>query len=307
MVELAALLENLRGKKVYFEPLGGNHGDWLIVLGSLHVLAKYDVKLVRDPHAADMIVLNGGGGLGVELWDKDLEWLRGYAQTYAGQPLVILPSSFDFQGDRLARCFDGRAAPAYVFARERYSFEKLAQPYQSEVQTGLADDMALGLRDAPYLDELKKHDAVRHVLIVERSDLETVAAAAPGARAGGGDWKQRVPRPLRRAAKKLLYGGKVASSPRGQTALERLYSEQPQYRALPVVAQDISLKELYSFEHFERAIVEAAVVITTRLHVGILAALLDKPTYMLRGSTVYPKIQGVYEFSLREYENVKLW
>lgn len=306
MVELAGVLAALRGKQVFFEPLGGNHGDTLILLGSKHVLAQYDIRLVADPHAADAIVMNGGGALGVEMWSPKLEGLRGYAQTFRDKPLVVLPSSFAFEGDALATCFSHRTAPAFLFARERYSFDKLTQPYPSEVHTGMADDMAFALRDTPFLSDLQKQVAARHVLLVERFDLEAVTAP-PQPIAVSRSLKQYVPGPLKRALKSLVHRRRVASSNFTPTTLARLYREAPQYSHLPVVAQDVSSQLGFTFAEFQQAIAEAAVVITTRLHVGILAALLDKPTYLIRGTGSYPKLQGVYEYSLAKFSHVSLW
>lgn len=307
MIELDMVLATLRGKQVFFEKLGGNHGDTLILLGSQHMLAQYGVRLVAEPRAAEAIVINGGGALGVEMWSQNLEGLRGYAQTFRGQPLVVLPSSFAFEGDALTTCFEQRTAPVYLFARERYSFGKITQAtYSSQVHTGIADDMAFALRGTPFLNDLRKHDAARHVLLVERFDREAVTAP-PQPIAVSRSLKQYVPGPLKRALKNIVHRRRVAASTFTPTTLDRLYSQAPQFKGLPVLAQDVSSQVGFTFEQFQHAIAEAAVVITTRLHVGILAALLEKPTYLVRSNSGYPKLQSVYEYSLANFPHVQLW
>jgi len=64
----------------------------------------------------------------------------------------------------------------------------------------------------------------------------------------------------------------------------------------PVVAMDISLRNLCSFQDFCDRIADAKVVFTTRLHVGIFASMLGRPTFLFEGP--YHKIRGVYEHSL---------
>jgi len=68
-----------------------------------------------------------------------------------------------------------------------------------------------------------------------------------------------------------------------------------------IVIGDISL--LDSFRNFVNLIEGSNKVITDRLHVAILAAILGKETVLLPNS--YYKNRGVYEFSLSKYPNVK--
>lgn len=307
MVELAGVLESLRGQEIYFEEAGGNHGDTLIQFGSKHELDQYALRRIADPHAAAAIVINGGGALGVEIWNKNLDGLNRFAQTFPKQPLVVLPSAFYFEGDHLTRCFVNRTAPAYLFARERYSFKQIeTQTYPSTVQIGLANDMAFALRDTPFVGDLKKRDAARHILLVERFDREAVTAP-PQPIAVAPSLKSVVPGPVKRALKKMVHRRRVASSSFTPTTLDRLYQEAPQFKGLPVLAEDVSSPVGFTFEQFLNAITEAAVVITTRLHVGILAAMLEKPTYLISGNTAYPKLRGVYEYSLANSPHVHLW
>jgi exopolysaccharide biosynthesis predicted pyruvyltransferase EpsI len=71
-----------------------------------------------------------------------------------------------------------------------------------------------------------------------------------------------------------------------------------------VFAADISQTSLCSFDTFCSLIAQSAAVISTRLHVAVLAALLGKPTYLVAGPGT--KIRSVYEYSLAEMPNVRL-
>lgn len=307
MVTLEQVWALLEGKQIYFEPAGGNHGDTLIELGSRRVIEERGLRLIQDAPGADAILINGSGGLGVELWNENLPGLRSFAQTFRNKPLIVLPSSFQFQGDHLARCFEGRTAPAYLMARDRNSLKQLeGQTFPSPVEIGAGDDMAFALRGSPFLAELNARKTTRHILLVERFDREATTAPPQPV---------NVPSPLRRytpqglkfLAKKILHRRRVARSTFTPTALERLYAQAPQFKGLPVIAQDISSPVGFSFEQFLDAIANAAVVISTRLHVGILAALLDKPTYLIGGKSAYAKLKNVYEYSLSDLPHVHLW
>lgn len=352
---LDAALDLLDGQNVYFEPGGGNHGDTLIEMGSRLVLERRHVRLTTDAAQADAIVINGGGALGVELWGQGLPGLYSFGQGFRRKPLVILPSSFYFADNHAAAALANRSAPAYLFARDRYSLARLqTQLFDEQIQLGSGDDMAFALRGSPWLAPLRARAAARHILLVERFDVEAITAP-PGAAAAGINgnplkarsglkaraaqslgapnnhqgWnsrsfskssvgaalargrrraaKQWLPGPIKRAAKRVLHRRRTAASGFTSTTLERLYSRAPQYRGLPVMAQDISSPVGFTFSQFVDAIVNAAVVITTRLHVGILAALLDKPTYLVSGGARYPKLQGVYEYSMADLPHVQLW
>lgn len=69
----------------------------------------------------------------------------------------------------------------------------------------------------------------------------------------------------------------------------------------PVVVQDISTAA-EGFDDWINITAQASVVYTDRLHVAILATILDKPLYWYEAS--YHKSRGVYEFSLFEKDNI---
>lgn len=70
----------------------------------------------------------------------------------------------------------------------------------------------------------------------------------------------------------------------------------------PVVREDIS-DSRDSLAGFVEAVARAERVYTDRLHVGILAAVLEKPVTLY--ANVYHKNVGVYEYSLSKYDGVE--
>ncbi|MBW3609881.1 MAG: polysaccharide pyruvyl transferase family protein [Actinobacteria bacterium] len=116
--------------------------------------------------------------------------------------------------------------------------------------------------------------------------------------------RERVVRPVKRQV--FLWHGinAAARTPLAKQLLDRALFEEPSLRGLPVYAADISLPWLYSFDQFTKLVARAAAVVTTRLHVGILAALLGKPTWIKPGT--FHKIRGIYEFSMAGMDHVRL-
>jgi exopolysaccharide biosynthesis predicted pyruvyltransferase EpsI len=254
-----------------------------------------------------VIIVNGSGSFAVELWSPGLDGLRHYAQAFRDKPLVVLPSSYYWLATDFPGCFDGRRSPAYLFARERYSYELIrAQRYASAVHVGLDDDMAFALQDSDLLAQLKRAARCRHVLIVERFDAEAVTGLERQLHASPRTVAV-VPGALRRALKRVVHRQRTHSSGFTGQVMERLCDAHPHYRKLPVVSEDISSQVGFTFEQFTHAVAEAAVVVTTRLHVAILAAMLDKHTCIVAGQGRYRKLVGCYEHSLARFKNVELW
>jgi len=73
---------------------------------------------------------------------------------------------------------------------------------------------------------------------------------------------------------------------------------------IPIIASDVSDPSSASFSEFCQLISTAAVVATNRLHVGILAGMLGKPTIIKPAS--YHKILGIYNYSMRDMPHVEL-
>lgn len=320
-----SLKENLlkyQGKPVFFEPLHGNNGDKLIEMGSLELLRQCEVNLVKKPQYAELIVLNGGAGM-TDIWVHGFQTLQSYNRKFPHIPLIICPSSFWFSKTDFPALFRDRIAPAFIYAREAYSLDILQNlVFPGHVELGLDHDLAFHLENSTYLNNLRSNRARKHILIVERHDPESVTkpyqpnSAAELTSQTSISWKSYMPgaikrpiiryitTPLKHRALAKHLGQQDLSTPFTQACLQRIWTENPALKNLPVFSADISNPELCSFSTFSRLIAEAAVVVATRLHVGILAAMLDKPTYIKSGS--YHKIQGIVDYSLVDRDNVWL-
>jgi exopolysaccharide biosynthesis predicted pyruvyltransferase EpsI len=306
-------LSQYSGKRVFFEPLEGNNGDKLIEMGSHTLLHSIGVKLVNNPQNAEAIVINGGAGM-TDIWSHGFGTLKNYNTRYPNTPLIILPSSFVFTKTDFPALFRDRIAPAFVYARERYSLKILEDlVYPDNVHLGIDHDMAFQLQNTPYLQQLQASKAQRHILIVERNDPESVTKAYQPQKNG---LKSYIPWSVKRPINRhFLWPIKRARISKRLPQLgintafvkewhKQVLEDYPELQGLPVCAADISSPDLSSFNRFGQLIAEAAVVVGTRLHVGILAAMLDKPTYIKSGS--YHKIRGIYEYSLANRNNVQL-
>jgi len=311
---LHAELAQFRGKRIFFEPLEGNNGDKLIEMGSHTLLQSIDAKLVPNPKQADAIVVNGGAGM-TDIWLHGLGTLEKYNSLYSETPLIILPSSFSFTKTDFPALFRDRKAPALIYARERYSLKLLEDfTFPSDVRLGLDHDMAFHLKDTSYFKYLQTRETQKHILIVERDDAERVTNTSHQPQKP--NWKRHIPwsikRPINRHLLWKLNRRSIAKQ-LGELGLQTEFAQEwhqkvlidyPEFGTLPVFAADISSPALCSFDRFSQLVADAAVVVSTRLHVAILAAILDKPTYVKSGS--YHKIQGIYEYSLPERSNIRL-
>jgi len=66
---------------------------------------------------------------------------------------------------------------------------------------------------------------------------------------------------------------------------------------MEIIIEDISIN--HSFEDFVKVIARAKIVVTDRLHVGVLSSILEKPTLLLPNS--YFKNKAVHEYSLKYF------
>lgn len=157
-----------------------------------------------------------------------------------------------------------------------------------------------------------------YVLLVERGDAEhhastvelraEIPAVLPdtGLKAKG----KRLLRPARqwvRRRRHLKTHAKFQDVPSPEFLAEAkawIEATHPELSAHRLVAADVSDHYRYTFAEFTDSIAGAAAVVTTRLHAGILAALLGVPTALRDGR--YGKLRGVYEASMRSMPHVHL-
>lgn len=306
-------LAQYRGARVHHPPLVddrgelvGNNGDRLMVLGTEMVYADLGVRLVDDPREADLIVIGGSGGM-LERFKWIRHAFRTMSQTYPDTPLCVLPSSFYFPTRPFGEEVGTRRAPVTLFCRERYSERHLLDDHvlPDVCEVGLDHDMAFELRESELVRALRGR-APEHVLIVERVDVEHNAVAM---RPGAMRWRGKISRSMPKGLKRLLYPAvkryrAVRATPFREQCEAIVRQRHPEFQGARRVVADVSNVNTATFEGFCDAIAGAGVVFTTRLHVGILASMLGRQTYIFEGP--YHKIRGIYELSLSNLPHVTL-
>lgn len=295
---VSGFLDTLRNKRVFFDPLHGNHGDGLLNLAARSMLRDASLTLVETPGTAEFILLNGGGSM-VDGW-FGLKRLARYSREFSNLPLAVLPSSFKLSHTSLADITGGRHAPLWLWAREQPSLEILRNAgLDDKVTLGIDHDLAFYLDKQPVVSDLKRKKNQKTILIVERDDWEGPTGRRRPLSPPGLEF---IPENLRTAVRKTLLGPirkrQDRISPFRDAALRFLHQSHPETAAMNSLVADISLAETCSFDDFLQNVANAAVIVTTRLHVAILGHLLNRRTYLVEGS--YHKFKGVFEYSMQQ-------
>jgi len=306
-LKITELLERFRGQTAFFDELSGNNGDDLISDGARHSISAAGLSRTNISAEADLLVVTGGAGLS-SVWGGAYEQMRQYTEgNNNSKPLIILPSTISIETFDLPRLLGERTAPSWIFARERMTLGRIqAGGWNATTTLAIDNDMAFHLDKSAWLRKLKDRQKQDYLLIVERRDAEGLSGPSDKAVPVPAGMKQWIPMSIKRPIKRRLHEKQRANTPFAQwakdTAIERLELDQ----AVPVRAIDASLKGLLTFEQFANIIARATAVVTTRLHVGILADLLEKPTLIIPGDAKYGKIQGIYEYSMTSHPHVEL-
>jgi exopolysaccharide biosynthesis predicted pyruvyltransferase EpsI len=320
-MQLPRVSEALRrwsGQPASFVSLPGNNGDRLIEIAGRAALSECGLVTARRPESAAVIVVNGGGAMAAGF--RGLEALAALARRFPRTPLVVLPSLFDVLAPSFHDALQAHRAPVLLFAREEASLQALvAAGIEKVAEVGVDHDMAFSLRDSDFLRTLRTSTAASHLLVVERTDREEFTGRRDVLTALEREqpaWvRAAFPAPLRRGVREGLavlrrrafrMGAlRDESTPFARAARALVSKDMPALAHLPVLAADISQTSLCGFDTFCRLIAESAAVVTTRLHVAVLAALLDKQVYIAPGPG--PKLRAVYEYSMAAMPNVHLW
>lgn len=301
-----SVLRSLVGRRVYFEKLHGNNGDDLIRMGAMLAMQEAGLETIESPDDAEVIVINGGGGM-IDESKGVVGRLRQYLAIVPQREIVVLPQSYKFETIDFASFFRGRSAPTTLFTRERYSLGFLESAgLPAGVRIGLDHDLAFRLADSEFLRGVKSRLSAGHVLVVERADVEgtTGAKMRPiGSKAVNRFVPAAVKAPLRRMISRRRAKAWSAQSEFVSAMRDRLVERVPAASSLPLVALDISDRNNTDFDGFVDAIAGAAAVASNRLHVGVLAGLLGKPT--LLASNSYHKIKGIQEMSMGDMPHVE--
>lgn len=289
--------------KFYFYPNVGNMGDGIIAEAEYQILnnGKYNYCIVDNysgqafAPCEDYNLVYGGGGLFVKYWDyqKVLDIFKDKKLKNC----VILPSSF-FECDDVLECFDERFT---VFCREEFSY-KYCISKNKRAKFIQADDMAFSLN----LDLQEKYDIKKikeNIQYLRNKDLSVLVniiypkikklyqnvQCALNEKTIINSNKVRIGYLLRTDAEKKSEKTSVpsmdlsifANSPCTDTGVVGLISR-------------VFIETLNSFD----------IIITDRLHIGLVSSLLGKEVYLLDNS--YKKVSGIYEYSMQSYKNTHI-
>ncbi len=310
-VRTADVLEPFRGRPVYLHEVSGNNGDELILRGSQFLLGRHGCTPVAAPEDADVLLINGG--FKSDFWPFANETIRSFSTGFPDTPLVILPSSFLFEETDFPALFAGRRAPVTVMARERPSLAMLRKmDFPCEVRFGLDHDTAFALAEDPEFVRMGRGPTYRDLLIVERGDAESVSDMNESGLLNSSALRSFVssalPRPALSLAARMVGRARRANADQATTPFAqeavRLASAFLDREPGTLLAADVSRRSVCTFPEFCSEIARSEVIVSTRLHVAILGAILGRRTYIVAGK--YHKISGIYEYSMAAMDHVSM-
>lgn len=312
------LLREARPRRAYLLEMPGNHGDKLSYLGAMTILQELNIRRTFDPRRADYFLMLGQATI-TDIWGSGVPALRHLFERFPNTPVIVLPSSFHFTETDFSSVFVGRTARCVLIARDTMSWDVLKScDFPDSVETYCDHDLAFYLQHSKLIGRLQRMAETQnedYVMVVERHDREHHGESGAARRRQNPE----MPNPFRLAMKTYFWAPKqalrrlVRPEPRHEelsvefrAECERVIAEDiPWAHGLPWTIGDLSSSGQYSFREFCSFIARARAVLTSRLHVGILAAMLGKPTFLRAGR--YAKLPGVYEMSMSDWPNVKLF
>lgn len=280
----SSYLQRYAGKICHVIPYPGNSGDGLIVAGTVFELDRLGIRTTCSPDKADFLLYPGGTPA---LWKEGLEIWADYWKRFPAKPFIIGPATFQFAHKEWIDLVLtlGRSVSA-IFAREPLSFaalETVKLPEQTYI--GLASDAAFFLRQSPLIASLKEAVSDEYTLFSFRRDHEMTPnsrwISIPGI-------PPRVAHLWRSCRQQRDY----------KVQLQRALRKE-----IPGEPKKVIDAALLSFDYFLQTVMRAAAIHTNRLHVMILAALLEKPVFAY--DVAFPKLRSVYDYSMHDFKTVR--
>lgn len=271
-------------RRIYYRPVYGNAGDALIAAGFYQLADEIgldfrelsDAPLELPDLTEDDLVILAGGGWFTSHWDFGTEIIERLTQGEAA--LLILPQSV-YDADAALACLRERDT---LLVRERYSLEYVTSA-RPACGVHLDHDLAIGLDP----DWLFAHAPRLHRPADKDQAFSYVALARLRAQA----WRTPTLEAWRTDAE--ASGHRPGARYRDDLSLVCYFGVLDRASAL------------YSAAWLLRAIRWFEAVETDRLHVGIGAALLQRPVRMHANN--YHKIRGIFEYSITSDPRLAPW
>lgn len=283
------ILEKVKNLSNFYYMLNpGNLGDCVIAASTYQFFdcEKFDYKIFDKIPNEPFNLVYGGGGLWTEDYREEYQKILEIFKDKNLKKCIILPSSFNNCTD-LINVLDERFI---VFAREEMSFDYLKKSnIKSEIY--LSDDMVINAD----ISELQK--GVKNKYLVSNNIFENFKIYRK--------FYLRVDKKIKKALKKydnLKIGyflrddveKTVENKPFNNFDLSNCKSADWSNKKLAYAMSKIFIDTIDKFE----------IVVTDRLHVAICAVKLNKKVFLIDNS--YGKNSAVYNYSLKNKENVKL-
>lgn len=259
-------------------------------------LYSSSIESYRKPNISkDVIILFMGGGNFGDLWIRHQHFRHKVMKDFPHNPIVQLPQSVYF-GDSStmqedAAIFANHQADVTFFLRDQQSLDVISANYLT-VNARLLPDMVLSLDISKYAKLQKGYGE----LLVERNDSEKAFCdlnAIP-ASAEKHDWPTMEHTPFYLTIYYYIQILFSAIDRRISTHLFHLFADFCYKRFFKKWIMNSGIDFINRYRH----------VYSTRLHVTILAALLEKQVFAFDNS--YGKVKGVYNLWMKEIKNIQM-
>jgi exopolysaccharide biosynthesis predicted pyruvyltransferase EpsI len=280
------LINNLKGKKIFYKPNPGNGGDAVIAHATFTTFKKVNLNysiINEDTDLKDKHVLYAGGGNLIESYDECANFIKANYDKLAS--FTILPHTIS-GNENILKELDERAT---IICRERKSYEYVSS-FKNIKNILLIDDMAVGLNFSK--NELATKYVNRLVYLAKPKDFL---------------WN------IYHGKRKLSYYLKNRSSNRTLNSF-RIDVEKTSIE-IPDDNLDVSATFNFDSSMSNEALVNKTaltiasflnqfdIINTNRLHICIAGAILGKRVNFYSNS--YWKNESIYQFSLRnKFSNI---
>ncbi len=286
-----------------FLPNKGNLGDVVIAASEFEYFnsknIKYEVYDITDSERYNkhFNFVYGGGGLWHPLYKKSYQEITEIFKSPLLQKCIILPSSF-YKCEDVITLMDERFT---VFCREKQSYEYCKQ-LNSKAKFILANDMVIDadfdifqnkIIDCYNLQKFKKNDLqmLKKISGVIYPYWQKVFEKVKNEFKDIDNYK--IGYLLRRDQESNINIDSIKLN-RKAVDLSSLGGSYCCDIGLDFILANLFLAVIDMFD----------IIVTDRLHVGICAAKLQKTVFLIDNS--YKKVSSVYDFSLKNFENVHL-
>jgi exopolysaccharide biosynthesis predicted pyruvyltransferase EpsI len=275
------LINNFKGKKIFYKPNPGNGGDAIIAHATFKIFKKLNLNytIIKDnTELKGQHVLYGGGGNFIENYGECANFIETISKKVAS--ITILPHTIT-GNETILKKLDDRAT---IICRERKSYEYVSS-FKNINNVLLFDDMAVGLSFSN--DELATKHVNRLIYLAKPKDLL---------------WN------IYHRKRKLSYYLKNRSSNRTLNSF-RIDVEKTTIE-IPNDNLDVSATFNLDSSMTNEALVNRTaltiasflnqfdIINTNRLHVCITSAILGKRVNFYSNS--YWKNESIYQFSLKK-------